>query len=127
MLRPEKDIVVVGAAETGESAIKLSASLQPDVVLMDISLPDTDGLSATEALLSAHPGVGVIILSMEGEPDQLRQAMLAGASDYLARPIGRDELTRSIRTIYRRESQRRQLTPRQVHRSAQPEAPVRGG
>ena len=112
MLLSEPDIQIVGIAETGLSAAKMTIELCPDVVLMDAKLPDMGGLDVTETLLAQHSGVAVIILAAEGEPSQLRQAMLAGAADYLTRPISTQELVNSIRAAFKRENQRRQLAPR---------------
>lgn len=112
MLLREPDIEIVGIADTGRSAVKMTSELSPDVVLMDAKLPDMGGLDVTETLLSQHRGIAVIILAVEGEPSQLRQAMLAGAADYLTRPISTEELVSSIRAVFKRESQRRQLAPR---------------
>lgn len=112
MLLREPDIELVGITDTGRSATKMTSELCPDVVLMDAKLPDMGGLDVTETLLARHSGIAVIILAAEGEPSQLRQAMLAGAADYLTRPIGTEELVSSIRAAFKRENQRRQLAPR---------------
>src|SRR5512147_2372350 len=86
LLQFEADIEVVGAARTGREAIQLSDELKPDVVLMDINMPDMDGISATEAIRARQPAVQIIILSVQGDQNYMRRAMLAGARDFLTKP-----------------------------------------
>jgi pilus assembly protein CpaE len=87
----------VGVARTGKEAIQLSLDLNPDVVLMDINMPDMDGISATEAIRSKQPAVQVVILSVQGDQNYMRRAMLAGARDFLTKPPMGDELISAIR------------------------------
>jgi pilus assembly protein CpaE len=102
----ESDIEVVGAAESGAEAIALAAKLSPDVVLMDINMPDMDGIAATEQLASSAPTAAVIMMSVQGEADYLRRSMLAGAREFLVKPFSSDELTASIRQVYVREREK---------------------
>ncbi|HEX5807923.1 MAG TPA: response regulator [Anaerolineales bacterium] len=97
LLQFESDVDVVGVARTGREAIQLSQDLQPDVVLMDINMPDMDGISATEAIRANQPAVQVVILSVQGDPNYMRRAMLAGARDFLTKPPMGDELISAIR------------------------------
>ncbi len=99
----EGDIDVVGAAASGAEAIELASSLNPDVVLMDINMPDMDGIAATELLSRAVPTVSVVMMSVQGEADYLRRSMLAGAREFLVKPFSSDELTASIRQVHARE------------------------
>jgi pilus assembly protein CpaE len=99
----EGDIDVVGSASSGVEAIDLARSLVPDVVLMDINMPDMDGITATEQLAQAVPTAAVIMMSVQGEADYLRRSMLAGAREFLVKPFSSDELTASIRQVYARE------------------------
>ncbi len=104
----EKDMQVVGKAATGREAIAQAKSLQPDVILMDINMPDMDGIAATEAIMTQVPNTQVIMMSVQGETDYLRRAMLAGARQFLTKPVGGDELASSIREVNRlQQSQRR--------------------
>src|ERR687889_2662491 len=73
----ESDIEVVGSAASGAEAIELAAKLSPDVVLMDINMPDMDGIAATERMATAAPMTSVIMMSVQGEADYLRRSMLA--------------------------------------------------
>src|SRR5690242_12276606 len=97
LLQFESDVDVVGVARTGKEAIQLSQDLDPDVVLMDINMPDMDGISATEAIRAKQPSVQVVILSVQGDQNYMRRAMLAGARDFLTKPPMGDELISAIR------------------------------
>ncbi len=99
----ESDIDVVGAAASGREALEMAARLVPDVVLMDINMPDMDGIAATEQLASIVPGAAVVMMSVQGEADYLRRSMLAGAREFLVKPFSSDELTASIRQVSARE------------------------
>jgi pilus assembly protein CpaE len=102
----ESDIEVVGAASSGREAIELAVKLQPDVVLMDINMPDMDGISTTEALAARAPAAAVVMMSVQGEADYLRRSMLAGAREFLVKPFSSDELTTSIRQVHVREREK---------------------
>jgi pilus assembly protein CpaE len=97
----EKDIVVIGKASNGREAVQLCKQHQPDVVLMDINMPEMDGIAATEAIMAQVPGTQVIIMSVQSEQEYLRRAMLAGAREYLIKPPDTDELARSIRHVHK--------------------------
>ena len=99
----ESDIDVVGSAASGREAIDMAARLTPDVVLMDINMPDMDGIAATEQLSAAVPSAAVVMMSVQGEADYLRRSMLAGAREFLVKPFSSDELTASIRQVSARE------------------------
>ncbi len=99
----ESDIDVVGAAGSGEEALRLAVELNPDIVLMDINMPDMDGIATTERLASAAPAAAVVMMSVQGEADYLRRSMLAGAREFLVKPFSSDELTSSIRQVHTRE------------------------
>src|SRR3954454_15596056 len=102
----ETDIEVVGAAASGSQAISLAGQLLPDVVLMDINMPDMDGITATEQLSSRVPTAAVVMMSVQGEADSLRRSMLAGAREFLVKPFSSDELTAAIRQVYAREKEK---------------------
>jgi pilus assembly protein CpaE len=102
----ESDIEVVGAAASGAEAIDLASKLKPDVILMDINMPDMDGIMATEQLASRAPTSAVVMMSVQGEADYLRRSMLAGAREFLVKPFSSDELTASIRQVHTREREK---------------------
>jgi pilus assembly protein CpaE len=99
----EGDIEVVGAAASGAEAIQMAVALGPDVVLMDINMPDMDGIATTELLAVKYPTAAVVMMSVQGEADYLRRSMLAGAREFLVKPFSSDELTASIRQVWMRE------------------------
>jgi pilus assembly protein CpaE len=97
LLQFENDINVVGTARTGQDAIKQTIALDPDVVLMDINMPDMDGIEATERIQAQAPVSQIVILSVQGDTNYMRRAMLAGARDFLTKPPKSDELVNVIR------------------------------
>jgi pilus assembly protein CpaE len=97
LLQFDLNIEVVGAARNGQEGIDLAGQLKPDVVIMDINMPDMDGISATEAIRRKVASVQVVILSVQSDPSYMRRAMLAGARDFLTKPPMIDELTSAIR------------------------------
>lgn len=107
LLQFESDIEVVGAARTGQEALQLASELDPDVVLMDINMPDMDGIVATETLLTQVPHTQIIILSVQSEGDYVRRAMRAGARDFIAKPPSGDELVAAIRSSAERAKDQR--------------------
>jgi pilus assembly protein CpaE len=102
----EGDIDVIGAAASGAEALRLAASLTPDIVLMDINMPDMDGIATTEQLSRDIPTASIIMMSVQGEADYLRRSMLAGAREFLVKPFSSDELTASIRGVFNREREK---------------------
>jgi pilus assembly protein CpaE len=102
LLQFERDMEVVGGARTGKEAITMARDTQPHVVIMDINMPDMDGITATEAILKELPNTQIVILSVQNEPDYMRRAMLAGARDFLPKPPSADELVSTIRKVGQR-------------------------
>jgi pilus assembly protein CpaE len=99
LLQFESDVVVVGAARTGIEAIEMARETEPDVVIMDINMPDMDGITATEGLVRDVPFAQIVMLSVNNDADYVRRAMRAGARDFLAKPPSADELISTIRTL----------------------------
>ncbi len=97
LLQFEPDVEVVGVAKSGKEGIEFSKEFDPDVILMDINMPDIDGISATETIIRERSHVQVVILSVQGDPNYMRRAMLAGARDFLTKPPMADELISAIR------------------------------
>lgn len=97
LLQFESDVDVAGAARSGKEGIQLAQELDPDVILMDINMPDIDGITATEEIRQKSPHVQVVILSVQGDQNYMRRAMLAGARDFLTKPPMGDELISAIR------------------------------
>ncbi len=126
----ENDIDVVGTASNGREGVELALKLQPDIVLMDINMPEMDGIAASEAISEKSPNTQIVMMSVQGEADYLRRSMLAGAREYLIKPFTSDELINSIRRVYQLAATRRvaaPLPPPQPTVSAPPPPPSRAG
>jgi pilus assembly protein CpaE len=107
----ESDIEIVGMAANGQEAIAQARKLQPNIVLMDINMPDMDGITASQEITRAAPASQVIMMSVQSEADYLRRSMLAGAMDFLTKPFTSDELSSSIHRVYEMGASRRAAVP----------------
>jgi pilus assembly protein CpaE len=96
LLQFEKDFEVVGTAGSGKQGVEAAKELKPDVVLMDINMPDMDGITATELIRRNYPPTQIVILSVQSDSNYMRRAMLAGARDFLTKPPSVDELTNAV-------------------------------
>ncbi len=97
LLQFEVDFEIVGAARSGFEGIELAKELEPDVILMDINMPDIDGITATETIRRDVPHSQIVILTVQADPNYMRRAMLAGARDFLTKPPSVDEMIGAIR------------------------------
>ena len=93
------DIEVVGEAETGTEVIAKAAQLQPDVILMDIQMPDVNGIQATRQIVAKYPSIGIIVVTMYKDDDSVFAAMRAGARGYILKGADQDEMLRAIRAV----------------------------
>ena len=93
------DIEVVGEAGTGREAVAQAETLAPDVILMDINMPDLNGIEATQQALAAKPDTGVIMLTMLEDNDSLFAAMCAGARGYILKGADKAEVLKTIRAV----------------------------
>ena len=107
----ENDIEIVGTAANGREGVELALKLQPDVVLMDLNMPEMDGITASEAISAQAPNVQVVMMSVQGEADYLRRSMLAGAREFLIKPFSGEELVTSIHRVYQFAATRRVVAP----------------
>jgi pilus assembly protein CpaE len=96
LLQFDVSIEVIGEARGGREAIELAAKLKPEVVVMDINMPDMDGIQATEGIRKKVPYCQVIILSVQNDMQYMRRAMVVGARDFLTKPPTIDELTIAV-------------------------------
>jgi DNA-binding NarL/FixJ family response regulator len=99
MLEDEHDIELVGQADNGLDAIALAEQCLPDVVVMDLRMPDLDGIAATRQLRERAPGAAVIVLTMFEDDQSVFAAMRAGAQGYLLKGAEQDEIVRAIRAV----------------------------
>jgi DNA-binding NarL/FixJ family response regulator len=99
LLQATSGIDVVGEAGTGEEAVEKAATLAPDVILMDIMMPDLNGVTATKRVLGQNPGVGVIMLTMLEDDETVFAAMCAGARGYILKGSGKAEVLDTIQVV----------------------------
>ncbi|MDQ0614813.1 DNA-binding NarL/FixJ family response regulator [Microbacterium sp. W4I4] len=101
VLEAEPDIVIVGEAGDGAEAIAQTATLHPDVVLMDVRMPGIDGIAATEQIVRQHPQVRVLVLTTFDLDEYAFGAIRAGASGFLLKDAQRQELVAAVRAVHR--------------------------
>jgi DNA-binding NarL/FixJ family response regulator len=103
LLQAQPDIEIVAEASSGEEAIDLVQMHQPDVVLMDVTMPGMSGMEATRQLKASYPSVAVLALTIHEEEDYFFQMLQAGASGYVPKRVAADELIRAIHTVFQGE------------------------
>jgi DNA-binding NarL/FixJ family response regulator len=103
-LSSSPDIEVVGEAGNGDEALAQSVKLEPDVILMDLKMPGTNGIEATRRIYETHPKIGVLVLTMFDDDDSVFAAMRAGARGYLLKDADKDEVVRAIVAVGRGEA-----------------------
>jgi DNA-binding NarL/FixJ family response regulator len=99
LLGAQPGLSLVGEAETGTEAVELAATLQPDVILMDLSMPGLDGIAATRRIVDTSPHIAVLVLTMADDDAAVFDALRAGARGYLLKGADRLELGRAIRAV----------------------------
>jgi pilus assembly protein CpaE len=121
----EQDFKVIGTAGTGREGVEFAKQHKPDIIIMDINMPDMDGLQATEIITNQVPWSAIIIMSVQNDADYYRRAMNAGAKDFLTKPINMDEMYNTIRNVYKRhEHVRRQIKAIEEGAIALPRSPI---
>jgi DNA-binding NarL/FixJ family response regulator len=104
LLELEPDLEVVGAVGDGRAAIEAVERLRPDVVLMDVRMPEMDGVTATRELHRRFPDIGVIILTTFDDDEYIFEGLKAGARGYLLKDISSEEMAEAVRTVARGEA-----------------------
>lgn len=99
LLEQEADIEIVGEADNGRTSVKLAGELAPDVVIMDVAMPDLNGIDATRRITDAEPKARVLALSMHSDGRYVKGMLQAGARGYILKDCAAEELTRAIRTV----------------------------
>jgi DNA-binding NarL/FixJ family response regulator len=93
------DITVIGQAADGQTALELARTLEPDVVVMDLSMPDMDGLAATQAIVALPNAPRVLVLTMHDEAEYLKPLLAAGATGYLVKNVADRDLVEAVRAV----------------------------
>jgi two-component system, NarL family, response regulator NreC len=99
VLAREPNMEVVGEANDGAEAISLTEQLRPDIVVMDVSMPEINGLKATEALVACAPETKILILTRHGDASYVQRLLQAGANGYVLKQSAAEELVRAIRRV----------------------------
>jgi DNA-binding NarL/FixJ family response regulator len=94
-----EDVEIVGEAVDGDQAVAVATTLQPDVVLMDLHMPGTNGIEATRQLLAESPAISVLVLTMFDDDESVFAAVRAGARGYLVKGAAQEQIVRAIRTV----------------------------
>ncbi|MFZ5352199.1 MAG: AAA family ATPase [Bacillota bacterium] len=96
----EEGVDIVGEASNGLLAMEMARELRPDIILMDINMPEMDGIKATKAITDEGLEGSIIMMSIQGEKEYIKKAMSAGARDYIVKPFGVNEVVETIRRIF---------------------------
>jgi len=99
MLQREPGIEIVGEACNGREAVELCRSLVPNLVLMDVRMPEMDGLEATRTIKHECPETGILMVTMHENPDYMLEAIKAGAAGYVLKDAARDELVDVVQRV----------------------------
>jgi len=99
VLEKQPDFQVVAEASDGEEAVKFAAELQPDVVLMDITMPKLDGLEATRQIKASYPNIAVLVLTIHSDDQHIISILEAGAAGYLTKSVFGEEVVQSVRGV----------------------------
>lgn len=100
LIEEQPDIQVLGLVQDGRDAVRRAHDLEPDVVLMDLSMPELNGFDATRAIFERHAKCRIIVLSIHADPDYVRRAFKAGAWGYVGKLCAGTELLEAIRTVH---------------------------
>jgi DNA-binding NarL/FixJ family response regulator len=104
ILKTKSDIDVVGEATNGVEAVEAAKALRPDVILMDISMPQMDGVEATRAIKKEHSQIGIVALTMHDDDPTIFELVRAGVNGYLLKDSDSVDIVKAIRSIYKGES-----------------------
>lgn len=103
LLEDEEDIFIAGEASDGDEVLQKVEEVNPDVVLLDLTMPRMSGLDAMKELIPVHPDVRILVFSMHNNPDYIISALQNGAAGYLQKDTSRDEILRAVRSVVKGE------------------------
>jgi two-component system, NarL family, response regulator NreC len=115
LLEKQIDMAVIGEAADGREAARMAEELRPDVVVMDVGMPNLNGIDATRRILAAHPHIGVVMLSMHSDESYVLRSLKAGAKGYLLKESLRSDVLEAIRAV----AQGRSFLTRKISRMMQ--------
>jgi DNA-binding NarL/FixJ family response regulator len=104
-LKTQKDLEIIGEAENGRKAVEMAKELKPDIILMDLAMPEMDGIQATKIIKEEEPSIKIMILTSFSDQDHVIPALEAGASGFQLKDIQPDELVTSIKKMVKGENQ----------------------
>jgi DNA-binding NarL/FixJ family response regulator len=104
LVESDGDITVVGEAKNGPEAVRLTGTLRPEVVVMDIAMPLLNGLQATRQIMERYPSTRVLVLSAHPDPEYIKQAIIFGASGYLLKQSSTQVLDQAVREVLKGNS-----------------------
>ncbi|MBM4401074.1 MAG: response regulator transcription factor [Crenarchaeota archaeon] len=99
LLEREDDFEIVGEASDGEEAVRLTAKMLPEMVIMDVSMPNMDGLEATRQIKARYPNVAVLVLTVHTDDESVLEILQAGAAGYLVKSVFGDEIVQAVRAV----------------------------
>jgi pilus assembly protein CpaE len=111
LLSFDDEIEIVGTANNGKDAIGFCQKNMPDIILMDINMPVMDGIEATEKISVRYPDISIVMITVQGELEYIKKAMVAGARDYLVKPFTADQLINSVKKVHQMESRKNRKKP----------------
>jgi two-component system, NarL family, response regulator LiaR len=126
-LELQDDFAIVGEGTTGLDAVEMAADLKPDIVLLDLIMPEMDGVEATRRILSADPDTRIVILSSFSDEDNVFPAIQAGAMGYMLKDISPDDLADTLRETHKGKTQIHPDIARKLMQKVQQPDPPNGG
>jgi NarL family two-component system response regulator LiaR len=99
VLEKQRDFEVIAEARDGEEAVKLTTELDPDVVIMDMSMPKLNGLEATRQIKASHPAIAVLVLTVHSDSEHILSVLKAGAGGYLTKSVYGEEVIHAVRSL----------------------------
>jgi two-component system, NarL family, response regulator LiaR len=126
-LELQDDFAIVGEGATGVDAVEMAADLKPDIVLLDLIMPEMDGVEATRRILSADPDTRIVILSSFSDEDNVFPAIQAGAMGYILKDISPDDLADTLRETHKGKTQIHPDIARKLMQKVQQPDPPNGG